>query len=115
MWIVRWILIALLILIVLGFALQNQSQTVSVRFLKWQSPVLPLYLYLYLSFGAGLLFWVLISALNTIKLKGEIFKLNRENRKIRDELNRLRNVTIEEDIDTPDPEEEEEQSTSVKE
>jgi uncharacterized integral membrane protein len=101
MWIVRWVIIALLILIVLGFALQNQEQTVSVRILRWQSPVLPLYLFLYLSFGAGLLFWVLISALNTIKLRGEIFKLNRENRKIREELNRLRNVSIEDDIESP--------------
>ncbi len=111
MWIVRWILIALLILIVLGFALQNQDQTVSVRILKWQSPILPLYLFLYVSFGAGLLFWVLISALNAIKMKGEIFKLNRENRKIRDELNRLRNVTIEDDLDVPDIEEEENRTT----
>ena len=97
MWILRWILGALLIIIILGFALQNQDQTVSVKILKWQSPVLPLYFFLYLSFGAGILTWVLVSALNILKHKGEILRLQKENRKTRDELNRLRNVSIEEE------------------
>ncbi len=102
MWIFRWVLIALLILIILGFALQNQKQTVSVRILNWESPVLPLYFFLYMAFGAGIFFWVLVTTLNTIKLKGEIMKLNRENRKIKDELNRLRNANIEEDEEPPE-------------
>jgi len=105
MWIVRWVLIALLILIILGFALQNQQQTVSVKILNWKSPVLPLYIFLYISFGAGLLFWVLISMLNMFKLKGEIHQLQRENRKARDELNRLRNASIEEEEEPTELEE----------
>jgi uncharacterized integral membrane protein len=96
MWIIRWILVALLIIVILGFALQNQEQTVSVNILKWKSPVLPLYLFLYLSFIAGLLFWILISVLHMIKLKGDNFQLQRENQKIRNELNRLRNASIDE-------------------
>jgi uncharacterized integral membrane protein len=95
--IVRWILIALLILVVLGFALQNQSETVSVRILKWQSPVLPLYMILYAAFAAGLLFWVLMSAMTFLKLKGDVVKAQRENKKLTQELNRMRNVSIHED------------------
>jgi len=111
MWIIRWILIALMILVILGFALQNQSETVTVTLLKWQSPVLPLYVLLYLSFAAGLLFWVLISALSILKLKGEKMKLQRENKRITLELTRMRNANIEEDvepteIDEPAPPEE---------
>ncbi len=95
--IVRWVLIALLILVVLGFALQNQSETVSVRILKWQSPVLPLYMILYIAFAAGLLFWVLMSAMTFIKLKSDVVKAQRENKKMAQELNRMRNVSIHED------------------
>jgi len=87
----------LMILVVLGFALQNQGQTVSVTVLKWQSPIVPLYLLLYLAFAAGMAFWVLISALSIFKLKGEKLKLQRENKKITQELNRMRNANIEED------------------
>ena len=94
--IVRWVLIALLILVVLGFALQNQSETVSVRILKWQSPVLPLYMILYIAFAAGLLFWVLMSAMTFIKLKSDVVKAQRENKKLAQELNRMRNVSIHE-------------------
>ena len=101
MWIIRWVIVALLIIVILGFALQNQEQTVSVNILKWKSPVLPLYLFLYLSFIAGLLFWILISALHIVKLKGDNFQLQRENQKIRNELNRLRNANIDEvDVQT---------------
>lgn len=110
MWIVRWVLIALLILLILGFALQNQQQTVSVKILNWKSPVLPLYIFLYISFGAGLLFWVLISMLNMLKLKGEIHRLQRENRKVKDELNRLRNVSIEEEVESTELKEDQNQA-----
>jgi len=105
MWILRWILGALLIIIILGFALQNQDQTVSVKIIKWQSPVLPLYFFLYISFGAGILTWVIASALNILKLKGDILKLQKENRKTRDELNRLRNANIEEEAGSTELEE----------
>jgi uncharacterized integral membrane protein len=99
MWILRWIFGGLLILIILGFALQNQGETATVRLIKWQSPVLPLYFFLYLSFAAGLITWVIVSALNILKYKGDVLKLQRENRKIRDELNRLRNVSIEDEVE----------------
>lgn len=106
MWILRWIFVAILIIIVLGFALQNQEQKVSVSILKWQSDVLPLYFFLYFSYVAGLLTWVLVSTLSILKKKGEILKLQRENRRIREELNRLRNVSIDEDIESTELEQE---------
>lgn len=101
MWIVRWILGALIIIIVLGFALQNQDQTASVVIINWQSPVLPLYIYLYFAFGSGLLFWALISIFNVLKLKGSTLKLQRENKKLREELAKLRNVDIDDPVIEP--------------
>jgi len=109
MWILRWILGALLIIVILGFALQNQEQTVSVQILKWKSPVMPLYFFLYIAFGTGLLTWLLVSTLNTFRLKSKIHNLQRENRKVREELNRLRNLSIDEDIENPELEADENQ------
>jgi len=113
MWIVRWILGALLIIIILGFALQNQDQTVTVKIIKWQSPILPLYFFLYLSYAAGILTWLLVSTLNILKLKGDVHKLHREKRKIMDELNRMRNANIDEVIATPVSEESKEEPTEA--
>ena len=99
MWIFRWILAALVIIVVLGFALQNQDQTVSVRVITYQSPVLPLYTFLYIAFGIGFLFWLAIFLFNSIKLKSEIATLQRENKKVRKELNRMRNVNIDDEAE----------------
>ena len=97
MWIIRWLLGALLIIVILGFALQNQDQTASVQLLKWQSPVMPLYFFLYLAFIAGLLTWLLFSTLNILKVKGENLGYQREIKKLKAELNRMRNAGIEDE------------------
>ena len=101
MWIVRWILGAIIIIFVLGFALQNQTETATIQLLNWQSPVLPLYLYLYFAFGTGLIFWALVSAFNIFKLRGRIGKVEKENKKLHKELDRLRNAAIEEEAPSP--------------
>ena len=108
MWVFRWIFGAIIVILILGFALQNQSpeNAVSVHFLKWETAELPLYLYLYMAFGIGMLFWTVISMGNIFKLKGEIHKLNKENKKYKEELDRLRNLNIEEDF-PPSPQQEE--------
>jgi len=115
MWIFRWIFGALIIILILGFALQNQNpeQAVSVRIVQWQSPVLPLYFYIYFAFAAGILTWVAVSTFNVLKLKGEVRRVQKENRKIQNELNRLRNVSIEDDVDQEMPENELEDSESI--
>jgi len=100
MWIFKWIFGALLIIIILGFAIQNQEQTVTVHILKWESPVIPLYLIVYLSFIVGLITWLIVSSVKIVSLKGKNHSLQREIKKIKNELNRLRNANIEEEIDT---------------
>jgi len=108
MWILKWILSVFFILVVLLFAIQNQEQTVSVRFLNWISPNLPLYLFLYIAFASGILMWVLISIMNIVRLNSRIHKLQRENKKVKEELNRLRNASIEEELAPSEMDEEEE-------
>lgn len=101
MWILKWVVGALIILVVLGFALQNTEQTVSVVFLRgaWESPPLPLWVVIYLSFGAGVLFWLLVSIFQVFQLRTEIRRVRRENARLKKELDDLRNLSIEEEPD----------------
>jgi len=110
MWIIRWISGALLIIIILGFALYNQQETARVNIFQWESSELPLYFLLYIAFAAGLLTWLFVSTINTIKLKRKIYLMQRENRKIREELNRLRNIHIEEEIEPLESEKEQDET-----
>jgi uncharacterized integral membrane protein len=102
MWLIRWVLTALVIILILGFSLQNQQQTASVQFLNWKSGVMPLYLLLYLAFCAGFLLSVLVSAVHVLNQKREIHRLHKTNRRIKEELDRLRNIHIEEEIEPSD-------------
>ena len=99
MWIVKWILFILFFLILVGFALQNQDQEASVQLLKWRTINLPLWVFLYSAFTIGVLFSIIISILNIFKLKAENMKLQKQHRKVKEELNRLRNASIDEDAD----------------
>jgi len=99
MWLIRWIVFIFFFLLILLFALQNQAQEVAVKLLNWQSPTMPLYLVVYLAFAAGILFWLLFSAGYVLRLKGRMRRLQKEDRKIKEELNRLRNANIEEELE----------------
>jgi uncharacterized integral membrane protein len=99
MWLIRWLVTIFFILLVLLFAIQNQEQEVSVRLLNWQSSTLPLYLFIYIAFATGIAFWFLFSAAYLLKLKGRERKIQKENKKIKEELNRLRNANIEEELE----------------
>lgn len=99
MWAIKWFLGAIVILLVLGFALQNSSQQVTVTFLSgsWQYDNVQLWMVIYASFGLGVVFWLIVSIFQVLELKGEIRKLRRANEEIQSELDNLRNLPIGED------------------
>ena len=104
MWIVRWILIAIIVLVIIGFAMQNTSQTASVEFIKWRTINLPLWVIMYSSFAFGILFWLVVSIVHIISLKNENRKCKKENRKLRAELDSLRNAAVDDtftDVESP--------------
>lgn len=105
MWIVKWILGALLIILILGFAFQNQHQVAHVNVWNWTSPEMPLYLIVYFGFSLGLLTWLFVSIFKILQLKVECRQLNKQNELLTDELNRLRNLSVEEAFETDMPEE----------
>ena len=117
MWIVRWTVIIIVLLAILGFSLQNQEQKVQITLGGYETPEMPLYFALYISFALGILVFFLVSIYNLLQLKTEISRHKRENRRLRDELDRLRNVSIEEELPTalPPAPAEIEQAPSVRE
>lgn len=98
MWAVKWFLAVVMILIILGFALQNSSTPVNVVFMgNWQASNVQLWLVIYASFGLGVLFWLVVSIFQVVELKNAIRKLKREQQEIQSELDSLRNLSIGED------------------
>lgn len=101
MWLVRWIGAIVVVLVLVVLATQNSSLQVVVRFYKWQSVELPLWVVMYLSYAAGLLTWLLISLIRVFALRADIRRLTKENEKLRAELGRLRNISVQEGMLAP--------------
>lgn len=101
MWILRWVFIALIFLMVMGFALQNTTEQVSVVLLRGslETGPMPIWLVVYISFGLGVIFWLVMSIFQVLKLKSIVRKANQQTVKLRKELDNLRNLSIETDIE----------------
>lgn len=96
MWAVKWFLAAVIILVVLGFALQNSSEQVRVVFIPnvWQYENVQLWMVIYASFGFGVFFWLIVSVFQVLQLKSDIRKLKKANQEMQHELDNLRNLPI---------------------
>ena len=99
MWIVKWILGALLIILILGFAFQNQHQMVQVKIVEWTSPEIPLYFVVYIAFSFGILVWLFVSVFKILQLKVKCRQLRNQNDQLKAELNNLRNLSVEEAVE----------------
>jgi len=99
MWIVKWIIGSILIVVIILFAMQNSSVMVSVRFWQWETAgKMPLWIVMYISFAAGMFFWVFVSIFQMLSLKSENRQVRKELKKLRSELDRLRNVAVDDMI-----------------
>jgi len=106
MWVVRWILVAVVIVLILGFSLQNQEQRVSVHIATWESPDIPLYFALFIAFVIGIVVWFIVAAFQILHVKSELKVCRREKRKLQEELTALRNLPLDETEAVPQPDEE---------
>jgi len=97
MWILRLFFIAVIMIVVLAFALQNLEQRTVVRFWSWQSAELPLILFLFEAFVVGMLVWFLVAIFHELQLRSEIRHIRKENKKLKTELTALRNLPLEEE------------------
>lgn len=101
MWILRWIVLIVVLFFLMGFLLQNSYEHASVKIFGWTSPEWPLAYLLFLAGFIGYVLSFLVAIVNQIRLRMQIAELRRENRRAREELDRLRNLAIEEDVAPP--------------
>ena len=96
MWVIRYFIITMVILLIMAFAIQNSYQRVSVNLLNHRYENIPLVLVLFEAFVVGILFWFVISIAQFIKLHGVLSKQRRENRKLIEEIRTIRNMPLQE-------------------
>jgi uncharacterized integral membrane protein len=90
MWIIRWIVLVVIIVAVLGFSLQNQSQISGITLLNWQSGPIPLYVALFIAFALGMISFLLIAVFQQLQTLSELNRMKRSKRKAEAELTTLR-------------------------
>jgi len=86
MWIVRWIVLLVIIIAVLGFSLQNQSEVVTVHLLGWETGEVPLYIALFISFGIGMASFLLIAVFQQLQTIGDLAKERKQRKKLEQQL-----------------------------
>ena len=98
MWIIRWAFIAIVIIVVLGFSLQN-TEKVTVQLLHYHYTDVPLFLVIYVAFCFGIFVYLLVAVFHQLQLRSEISHLRKENRKLQRELDDMRNLSLGDDIE----------------
>ena len=101
MWILRWVFIAIVLLVILGISLQN-TQEVTVAILNWQSEAIPIYIVIYIAFAAGMAMFFLVATYHHIRYRAELRRYRLEIKELEEELDRLRMVSLEDDFSEDD-------------
>ncbi|MBD3168680.1 MAG: DUF1049 domain-containing protein [candidate division Zixibacteria bacterium] len=105
MWVIRYFIITVVILLILAFAIQNSYQRVSVNLLNHKYTDIPLVLVLFEAFVLGILFWFVISIAQFFKIHGALSKQKKENKRLLEEIKAIRNMPLqdsEEEVKKPD-------------
>jgi len=82
------------------FAMYNNQQTVTVHFLVWQTPNIPLWMLVFISVIMGLILGLALVIGAVVSANRDKKQLQKEMKTMKSELNRMRNASIEEDTDT---------------
>ncbi|MCX5799891.1 MAG: LapA family protein [Candidatus Eisenbacteria bacterium] len=99
MWFVRMFLLLVVFVVVLGFALLNQGKSVDIVFFFPQEAYTYNVHLIFALFGAfviGMLVWFFISLGHDIKVRRDASRLRKENKRLLEELNALRNLPLDE-------------------
>lgn len=101
MWIIRYAIAALLIIVLLGFTIQNTYQTVVINILDKTYENVPLVYVIYVAFCLGLIFWFIISVIQYIRMTGRLSEQKKQLRTLTAEITTLRNLPLEEPDEKP--------------
>lgn len=96
MWIIRYAIAAVLIIVLLGFTIQNSYQRVVVNIANKTYSDVHLIFVVYVAFCAGLVFWFVISIVQYFRTMRQISEQKRKNRILTQEITTLRNLPLEE-------------------
>ena len=97
MWILRFLLILLIVILLVGFAIYNAGQKVTVQIFKTSYQEVPMIFVAYWSFVIGMMVAVVLGLTYYLKIHRRLSEHKRENKKLTSELAALRNVAIEEE------------------
>ncbi|GBE30225.1 hypothetical protein BMS3Bbin04_01257 [bacterium BMS3Bbin04] len=86
MWIIRWIVLVVIIVAVLGFSLQNQGQIDGITLLNWYSGPIPLYVALFVAFALGMISFLLIAVFQQLQTLSELGRMKRQKKKLEAKL-----------------------------
>jgi len=89
----RWTIIGIIMLAILGFAMQN-PEMVRLSIWTWRSEPMPLYLVAYFAFGVGILAAALVAAFNQVQHRLMLTRARREITRLKEELTQLRRLTL---------------------
>ncbi|GEM_PF-676666 len=99
MWVIRYFIITVVILLLMGFAIQNSYQKVSVNLLNHKYEDIPLILVLFESFVLGIIFWFALSMFHFLRLHTTIGRQKKENKKLLEEIKAIRNMPLEANVE----------------
>lgn len=94
------LLVLLLSLVLAGFIQQNGETTV-IHYFGWNSPPLPLSLFVIIAFASGYLFALLVGFTGDFRSRLRLFKAEREARRLKTELMEIRTAEPEDDVAEP--------------
>lgn len=97
MWLWRLFFLALIMVLLLGFAIQNLEQKVEVVLYKWHFTQVPLILVMFESFVVGVLILFIFTAVHDLQMRRELRRQRGEVKRLKEELSSLRNIPFEEE------------------
>ncbi len=98
MWLWKLFFMAVIMVLLLGFAIQNLDQRVEVTIYKWHFIEVPLILVMFESFVAGVVVLFLFTAVHDLQMRGQLHRQCGEVKRLKEELASLRNMPFEEEI-----------------
>ncbi len=102
MWIFRYFIAAVLIIALLGFAIENAHQTVEINIANKSYQHVRLIYVVYAAFCLGLVFWFVISIIQYFRMMKQLSEQRRKNRILTQEITNLRNLPLEEIEEKPE-------------
>jgi len=98
MWIVRWLLIAVVVIMISFFIGKNieseAEQQITINYVFGETSPLPKLMVMFFAFVAGFLTWFIISLINFFKMRSELSARDKLIRNLKQELNSYRNQSL---------------------